>query len=1054
MGASDQPADSTSDDAVVSSTNPYSLHRAVRARRSEYVRRHRLRIKIGSWNVAACPGTDKDLARWFIDGEGLDPTLGSSKPPDNRVAEIERGENNSEDASESIQLARGDKIGLYVLGLQEVNVLTAPGQYMTWIYADTKAIDRWKAALEGALPDDYQLVVLEQLAGMLLLIYAAPEIASTISNTSSINVPTGALGYLGNKGAICTRIMLGETTQLLFVNCHLASGVEDYYSQRRMDQARQIMTQARFEPICIAGVSEEEQGRIGDEDFAFWFGDLNSRLDRLPGDDIRRLLMLHTRGEYDVSKTRELRRQSSLEGEPIVVHRMSDSSEESGSSDQSKKEPLGPTRGNAVDNSAVDDESVDLPDPDEFAPDPHEDPASLQATLDSLLPHDQLLRVMRDRRMFHEGWREGPITFLPTYKYDVGTVALFDSSEKRRPPSWCDRILYRTRKDIEEHRRKAKEEEEARKKDEEMKARGMEEEGDDDVLFSYDPDNDGENQPSSTCLDYDEYDEAGDGDGGEGPKQQDADRIQLEFYTSHQRITSSDHKPISAIFTLEYDAVVPELKAKVHAEVARELDRAENEGRPGITVVVDHHDSQLAEDSSGSESAPHVDFGELRFLKKEIRGLTLANTGRVGAKFSFVEKPTTDDAKGEGLTQTQWLTTSFVRSEPGGDEAESANLGDEVTLEPGETVNALLEALVDDISLAQQLNEGQTILEEVLVLRVTDGRDHFIPVRASWAPTCIGRSVDELIRVSNGGIRPFAKALSEKKRQLGAIPYDLPPHRPAPKELFQLTESIETLTQRVLADTQMLEDCALPSDPGWPFDEVSCQSTDSSTRTAHVTAILDALDQDQSISSAFVPETSSLERLEAVAQTLLLFLRGLTDGVIPTPLWNKIEQAAPSITSLTSPSSADSASDDDDRTTILDILQSAPNHNICFVFLTTTLARVIAELSPLSKAELELTRTESPSSTSAATTAVKGIGGVLGGMGRLGLGRRGTGATSTPVVEALAALEKRKAREKRAAEIFGPVVCRGKEPVGRRERAVMEERKKGVVGLFLRRSGE
>jgi hypothetical protein len=90
MGPAGTAAGSTtSDGADLASTNPYSLHRAVHARRSEYVRPHQLRIKVGTWNVAACPGTDKDLARWFIDGEGLDPALGSSKPLHNGKAEAE-----------------------------------------------------------------------------------------------------------------------------------------------------------------------------------------------------------------------------------------------------------------------------------------------------------------------------------------------------------------------------------------------------------------------------------------------------------------------------------------------------------------------------------------------------------------------------------------------------------------------------------------------------------------------------------------------------------------------------------------------------------------------------------------------------------------------------------------------------------------------------------------------------------------------------------------------------------------------------------------------------
>ncbi|XP_028043992.1 inositol polyphosphate 5-phosphatase E-like isoform X2 [Bombyx mandarina] len=71
-----------------------------------------------------------------------------------------------------------------------------------------------------------------------------------------------------------------------------------------------------------------------------------------------------------------------------------------------------------------------------------------QFPLPPYLPHgllhaDQLTAVLEDGAAFRD-FREAPITFPPTYKYDPGSQQ-FDTSSKQRAPAYTDRILYKSR---------------------------------------------------------------------------------------------------------------------------------------------------------------------------------------------------------------------------------------------------------------------------------------------------------------------------------------------------------------------------------------------------------------------------------------------------------------------------------------------------------------------------------------------------------------------------------------------------------------------------------
>ncbi|PYH41737.1 phosphatase family protein [Aspergillus saccharolyticus JOP 1030-1] len=894
------------DNEISSDPDPSSLPQAVRARKAEYTRQQTIRVKVGTWNVAAIPGTENDIGNWFVQQKGLCEQLSGLQVHDSRGENQPAGSSAGE--TRSLSEPAPDQVDLYVLGLQEIVDVSSPAEALR-PYVDSAPANRWKAALEKALPPGYKLVAETQLVGLLQLVYASPSLASQISSASCTNVGTGLLGYMGNKGAAATRLVLGETTCLVFVNCHLAAGSDKNSLERRNWDASQIVTRTRFEPIDpITSLRGDPAESIGQEDFAFWFGDLNYRLEDIPGDDVRRVLARHTENDYD---NRHKGR--------IDADDRSTSSQGTARDGGERQSSSSSRRDSSGSNSPVSDDDID----------PHTDPASLQTTISSLLPHDQLAMQQSKRKAFHDGWREGPITFLPTYKYDVGSVGRFDSSEKNRGPSWCDRILFRSRKDRLRSERMAREAEEARKRDEEMKARGLDKAAaDDNVLFDYDPDLDGADSG-------DEYDPDKDSKAGDSFMSSDEadESLHLDYYLSHQGILSSDHKPLAAGFTLTFESVDPQVKAKIHQEVVRELDKVENESRPGLTVVVDHHGSQPT-----SEDPNAVNFGDVPFDVPVTRTLTVANTSGVSATFTL-EKPEQNASQ----LSASWLEYRVLHSDQ--DNSKQKLPSNECSLLPGEIANIELTAYVRDVELARLLNQSKLSLEEVLVLRVTNGRDHFISAYGKWLPTCFGRSLEELTMMPEAGARSLDE--SEKQSKHTGVPLS------APRELFRLTECISEMTERAVAEWSMTrghsEDDTAPwtKEPlgyGWPFEPETWTLCDQDERLSLLAAAREALDTNKDFSIVFAPEVSCLHRLEILSETLLVFLRSLKDGVVTSTVWHNLDQQILAREKTRAPP----LSWEETQAWVLESLAYSPAHSVSFTFVTFMLARIANEVAPAS----------------------------------------------------------------------------------------------------------
>ncbi|OQE31390.1 hypothetical protein PENSTE_c001G01990 [Penicillium steckii] len=1022
-----------------------SLSRAVKARKAEYTQRRNVRVKVGTWNVAGISNTEHDIGKWFVNGQGVCERFSGLKGAQFEQATPNSGPEATKDESSRDKPFQysPEEVDLYVLGLQEVvDISSATGAFFT----DPGPSKRWKDAVHKALPQGYQLVEDVQLTGLLLLIYASPAIADSISAISSTSVGTGLMGYMGNKGGVATRLVLGETTRLVFVNSHLAAGSDKGSLERRNWDASQITSRAKFEPIDPEPKAQQTADNLGDEDFTFWFGDLNYRLDDIPGDDVRQVLARHTLNQYD--SMRMEKKQTKTRRPSLTGSEGSSSSSSSSNPDEERPEP-------------VTDEEID----------PHNDPASLQTTISSLIVHDQLRIQQMKGTAFHEGWREGRITFLPTYKYDVGSVATFDSSEKHRGPSWCDRILYRSRRDKIKHEQLDREAQEARKRDKEMQARGLDKAvADDNVLFDYDPEVDG----FDGSAEAEDYDPEEDQDENASVISDDStsDPILLNHYISHQGVLSSDHKPLDAMFTLTFDAVNPSLKAKIHQEVVREIDKAENEARPGLTVVVDtHHDEKPANTDPDT-----VDFGDVPYDVPVHRSLTIANTSGTEANFTFADKPSFhDDPKAES---PDWLDVRVEKASDSHHEQSTTPVSSH-TLLPGEVANVDVTIHVRCIEHVRLLNLKKVKLEDILVLHVDHGRDHFISVCGNWLPTCFGCSVDELTRMPEAGARslatvdkPFASTTNSEVRLS------------APRELFRLTEAISELTERAVAEWSMTngetgEEAPWMKEPAgnaWPFQPDTWTLKDPRERCSLLQMIRESLDTNGSLGTIFDPEVPSIHRLETLAQTLLSFLNGLSDGIITAEVWQEMEQQM----IAREKSKAPPLSWEETQAWVLEKLAYSPAHSVSFTFVTFMLARIANEVAPVPSStqstlektttkpnkddqgnkhdnqERESAETETPLTPTPASAAAFISGGSFRRKNRPETSLTSSNsANSTTSHPAAGAAARRQAVESSLTSIFSRVLISASVPTPAKdkERRASDDRKCSIIEPFLKMIG-
>ncbi|TPX59296.1 hypothetical protein SpCBS45565_g07773 [Spizellomyces sp. 'palustris'] len=275
---------------------------------------------------------------------------------------------------------------LFVLGFQELDLNT-----QAYLYSDTTKEEEWSKAIEQALKSrgkKYVKVASKQLVGMLIVLYIDERERDKVKEISAEYLGTGLLGMMGNKGATAIRFRYYDS-YFCFVNSHLAADAS-MVERRNQD----------YQEIC-------------------------------------RRIVFNLPSQYPDFT-------AYTHSNPWVASYY-DSRHSAASSIAVAGAPTGPGKSTTTvfDVECVfTDLNICLRDLNYRISLPGSDVKALvsKGDIEQLLQFDQLLMEQSAKRAFN-GFKEGPITFPPTFKYDIGT-SRFDTSEKQRTPSFCDRILW------------------------------------------------------------------------------------------------------------------------------------------------------------------------------------------------------------------------------------------------------------------------------------------------------------------------------------------------------------------------------------------------------------------------------------------------------------------------------------------------------------------------------------------------------------------------------------------------------------------------------------
>lgn len=177
--------------------------------------------------------------------------------------------------------------------------------------------------------------------------------------------------------------------------------------------------------------------------------------------------------------------------------------------------------------------------------------------------------------------------------------------------------------------------------------------------------------------------------------------MKCTLYNSCDAMLSSDHKPVTALLQAKIRKIDKDKLSVAHSECVRVLDRLENDAIPVLNL-----ETNL------------LDFGLISPFKKVLKTVILTNPGQVIVDFKVIPK------NSESKCSKDWYLISPMSS----------------SIPPRSSLPISIECVVG-ASHVSSLNRRDDTLDDIIIIHIAQGQDHFITLTGQWQASCFGERI-------------------------------------------------------------------------------------------------------------------------------------------------------------------------------------------------------------------------------------------------------------------------------------------------------------------------